>query len=229
MESALWPAPFFMERAGKSAGEENSSQGRGRCPNARGVGIISTLSQQRGKPGVATRARIEFRLGLTKKAKALAVFPAVLGLYLLFMGFSYFRSFHPSDPARYLFGLPPVALSLSLFGLMFYYPRKMCQGVVSVTPTGVEYDPGRHDLNLHFPWGDMLYSAPKNPQQMIRSLLICHRDKKLLLYDFQVPQFDLLLAEVTKRKGKSNAAAKDGGLKIDSGRIGDIDPRMTGR
>ena len=139
------------------------------------------------------------------------------------------RGFHPSDPSRYLFGLPPIGLAISLLATIFYYPKKMCQGVISVTPTGVEFDPGLHDLNMHFPWGDLIFSAPRNPQQMIRSLLVAHRDKKLLLYDFQVPQFDQLLTEITKRKGKSAAAAKDGGLKIDSGRIGDIDPRMTGR
>lgn len=193
------------------------------------MGIISTLNEQRKKSGSVTRARIDFPLGLTKKAKALAIFPLALSLYLIFMGFSYFRSFHPSDPSRYLFGLPPIALAISMLGALAYYPRKMCQGVVSVTPTGVEYDPGRHDLNLHFPWSDLLYSAPRNPQQMIRSLLIAHRDKKLLLYDFQVPGFNQLVAEIAKRKGKSNEANKDGGMKIDSGRIGDIDPRMTGR
>lgn len=135
------------------------------------------------------------------------------------------RSFHPSDPSRYLFGLPPLSIAALLAGVLVYIPRKMAVGRVTVTQTGIEWDPGKHDLNIHFPWKDLLYSAPRNPQQMVRSLLLVHRDYKLLLYDFFVPDFELLVSLIAKKKSGAASLSAADGLKIDSGRVGSMPPR----
>jgi hypothetical protein len=169
-------------------------------------------------------------MGLTKKAKTLAFLPLCPALYMLYLGFSTMRGFHPSDPARYMFGLPPLVIAVCIVAILVKIPRRFAKGRITLRDTGIEYDPGSHDLNLHFPWGDLLFSAPRSPQQMVRSLLLVHRDKKVLIYDLFMPNFEVLMTEVTRRKGRhSSAQAAGGGLKIDSGKVGNIDPRMTGR
>jgi len=147
---------------------------------------------------------------------------------MLYLGISTFRSFHPKDPSRYAFGLPPIAISLGLVGFLIVLPRKMCRGTVNLLDSGVEFNPGDHDLNVHFPWQDLLFSATRNRQQMMRSIQIAHRDRKMVFYDLFLPDFDLLLDTIAKRKSRQASTSNDGGLKIDSGRIGHIDPRMRG-
>ena len=186
------------------------------------------MSSNRIKP-VATKVKSEFPLAVTKKAKILALLPVCLAVYMLFLGASTFHSFHPLDPSRYLLSLPPVAISLLTLGTLFAIPKKMCTGVIYVRDSGVEYNPGDHDLNVNFPWNDLIFSAPPNRQQMMRKLILAHRDKKLVIYDLFLPDFDLLLVAIGRRKNLTRATQGDAGLKIDSGKIGDIDPRMTGR
>jgi hypothetical protein len=164
-------------------------------------------------------------LAVTKKAKVISILPWLLAIYMVFMSFSTMRTFHPKDPARYMFGLPPLAIAVAIVGTLFYIPRRMALGKITVLDSGVEWDPGRHDLNLHFPWQDMMFSAPRNQQQLVRSLLIVHRDKKLMVYDFFVPDFDLLVQAIAKRKTKSTAQSGMDGIKIDSGRVGNMPPR----
>ena len=172
--------------------------------------------------------KTEYPLALTKKAKLLAILPALLAVYMLWIGFSTFRSFHPKDPSRYTFGLPPVAISLALVGFLIVVPRKMCRGSIHLLESGVEFNPGDHDLNVHFPWGDLVFAATRNPQQMMRSIQLSHRDRKMVFYDLFLPDFDLLVETIAKRKSRQASTSSDGGLKIDSGRIGHIDPRMRG-
>lgn len=187
------------------------------------------MSSQRTRAPAAPKAKSDFPLKVTKKAKLLAILPVAIAIYMLFLGFSIFRSFHPKDSSRYTFGLPPIAISVLVLGALIATPRKMCNGVVSVRDTGIEYNPGDHDLNVHFPWNDLIFSAPRNAQQMVRSLILVHRDRKLVFYDLFMPDFDLLVAAITRRKTKSVSTQVDSGIKIDSGRIGQIDPRMKGR
>ena len=104
----------------------------------------------------------------------------------------------------------------------------MCRGRVSVLDSGVEFNPGDHDLNVHFPWNDLLFSATRNPQQMMRSIQLAHRNRKMVFYDLFMPDFDLLVATIAKRKSRQASTGSDGGLKIDSGRVGHIDPHMRG-
>lgn len=172
--------------------------------------------------------KTEFPLKLTKKAKLLAILPALLALYMFWLGISAFRSFHPADPSRYTFGLPPIAIALTLVGFLFAVPRKMCRGSVNLLESGIEFNPGDHDLNVHFPWNDLLFAATRNPQQMMRSIQLVHRDRKLIFYDLFMPDFDLMVETVARRKSKKVTTGGDAGLKIDSGRIGHIDPRMRG-
>jgi len=172
--------------------------------------------------------KTEFPLKLTKKAKLLAILPGLLALYMLWLGISAFRGFHPADSARYTFGLPPIAIALTLVGFLIAVPRKMCRGSVNLLESGVEFNPGDHDLNVHFPWNDLLFAATRNPQQMMRSVQLVHRDRKMVFYDLFMPDFDLLVETIARRKSKKVGTAGDAGLKIDSGRIGHIDPRMRG-
>ena len=172
--------------------------------------------------------KTEFPLKLTKKAKLLAILPALLALYMFWLGISTFRSFHPADPSRYSFGLPPIAIALTLVGFLIAVPRKMCRGSVNLLESGIEFNPGDHDLNVHFPWNDLLFAATRNPQQMMRSIQLVHRDRKLIFYDLFMPDFDLMMETIARRKSKKVTTSGDAGLKIDSGRIGHIDPRMRG-
>ena len=172
--------------------------------------------------------KTEFPLKLTKKAKLLAILPALLALYMFWLGISTFRSFHPADPSRYTFGLPPIAIALTLVGFLIAVPRKMCRGSVNLLESGIEFNPGDHDLNVHFPWNDLLFAATRNPQQMMRSIQLVHRDRKLIFYDLFMPDFDLMMETIARRKSKKVTTSGDAGLKIDSGRIGHIDPRMRG-
>ena len=148
---------------------------------------------------------------------------------MLYMGISAFRSFHPLDSSRYIFGLPPVALAAVILGCMATMPRKFCRGTIHIRESGVEFNPGDHDLNVHFPWKDLFFSATQNKQQMVRSLVLVHRERKMIFYDLFTRDYDLLVAAITRVKARSNKTQVDGGLKIDSGRIGDIDPRIRGR
>lgn len=175
------------------------------------------------------KGKSDFPLKVTKKAKLLAILPVALAVYMFFMGISTFRSFHPNDSSRYAFGLPPIAISILVLASLIATPRKMCRGTVSVRDSGIEFNPGDHDLNVHFPWKDLIYSAPRNAQQMVRSLILVHRDRKMIFYDLFMPDFDLLVAAITRRKTKTTSTQVDAGLKIDSGRIGHIDPHMRGR
>lgn len=172
--------------------------------------------------------KTEYPLALTKKAKLLAILPALLALYMFWLGVSSFRSFHPADSARYTFGIPPMILSITLIGFLVMLPRKMCRGSVNLLESGIEFNPGDHDLNVHFPWNDLLFAATRNPQQMMRSIQLVHRDRKMVFYDLFMPDFDLLVETVSRRKSRKTSVNNDGGLKIDSGRIGPIDPRMRG-
>ena len=149
----------------------------------------------------------------------------MLAIYMVFMSVSTMRTFHPRDAARYMFGLPPLAIAVAIVATLLYIPRRMAVGSISVRDSGVEWDPGRHDLNLHFPWGDLMFSAPRNPQQLVRSLLLVHRDKKLIVYDFFLPDFDTLVQLIAKRKSKSTSQSGMDGIKIDSGRVGNMPPR----
>ncbi|MFN8607599.1 MAG: hypothetical protein U0931_08710 [Vulcanimicrobiota bacterium] len=158
-----------------------------------------------------------------------AVLPVLLSVYMLWLGLSAFHSFHPKDSARYMFGLPPLCIAVTLIGFMVYIPRKMCRGSVNLLESGVEFNPGDHDLNVHFAWNDLLFSATRNPQQMLRSLQLAHRDRTMVFYDLFLPDFDLLVETITRRKSRQVSTNNDGGLKIDSGRIGHIDPRMRGK
>lgn len=177
----------------------------------------------------APKVKTDFRLGVTKKAKLLAVLPAFLAFYMLFMGVSAFRSFHPMDSSRYTFGLPPICIAVAILVTLAAMPRKFCRGSIHVRDTGVEFNPGDHDLNVHFPWNDLIFQATQNKQQMVRSLILVHRDRKMVFYDLFTHDYELLVASIARRKNKSAQTQSDGGLKIDSGRIGNIDPRMTGR
>lgn len=159
----------------------------------------------------------------------LAILPVVIAIYMLFMGVSAIRSFHPQDSSRYMFGLPPLALSALILGVMIALPRKFCRGTIHVRDSGIEFNPGDHDLNVNFPWNDLVFSATKNKQQMIRSIILVHRDRKMVFYDVFTHDFDALVAAVSRRKTRSTTSAQDGGLRIDSGRIGQVDSRMTGR
>lgn len=152
-----------------------------------------------------------FTLGVTKKARALAVLPVLLSGYLLFESIQIFRQFAPSDSSKYFYCTPPLLLATVLIGTLVWIPRQMSKGQLILTRSGIEYDPGRHDLNMNFPWNGMIFSAPANPQQMVRSLLIAYRDRRVLLYDLFVPQFDDLVAEIKKRK-KQAANAESGVL-----------------
>lgn len=172
--------------------------------------------------------KTEYPLALTKKAKVLAVLPALLALYMGWLGISAFRSFHPADSSRYTFGLPPLVIAATLVGFLIVAPRKLCRGSVNLLESGVEFNPGDHDLNVHFPWNDLLFAATRNPQQMMRSIQLVHRDRKMVFYDLFMPDFDLLVETISRRKTKQANTSSDGGLKIDSGRIGHIDPRMRG-
>lgn len=173
--------------------------------------------------------KTEYPLALTKKAKMLAILPILLAVWMIGLSISAFRGFHPKDPARYTFGLPPLCLAVVLVGALVYIPRKLCRGSVNLLESGVEFNPGDHDLNVHFPWNDLLYSATRNPQQMLRSIQLAHRDRRMVFYDLFLPDFDLLVETITRRKTRQVATKNDGDLKIDSGRIGHIDPRMRGR
>ncbi|MBS2036919.1 hypothetical protein JST97_18155 [bacterium] len=187
---------------------------------------MTSSKQQRARPTV--RMKTEYPLGLTKKAKLLAILPALLAVYMLWLSISAFRSFHPKDSARYTFGLPPLAIALTLVGFAAYIPRKMCRGSINLLESGVEFNPGDHDLNVHLPWNDLLFSATRNPQQMLRSLTLAHRQRTMVFYDIFLPDFDLLVETISRRKSRQVSTNNDGGLKIDSGRIGHIDPRMRG-
>ncbi len=159
----------------------------------------------------------------------LAVLPVALAVYMVVMGVSAFMSFHPRDSGRYLFGFPPVAIAALIVGTLVSIPRKLCRGAILVLDSGVEYNPGDHDLNVHFPWNDLVFSAPKGKQQMVRSLILAHRDRKMVFYDIFVPDFELLVAAIARRKTRLQSSATDGSLKIDSGRIGHVGPGMGGR
>lgn len=173
--------------------------------------------------------KTEYPLALTKKAKLLAILPALLAVYMFWLGVSAFRGFHPADSSRYTFGLPPIAISLALVAFLVVAPRKLCRGSVNLLDSGIEFNPGDHDLNVHFPWNDLLFAATRNPQQMMRSLQLVHRNRKMVFYDLFLPDFDLLVETVSRRKSRKAPSDADGGLKIDSGRIGHIDPRMRGQ
>lgn len=172
--------------------------------------------------------KTEYPLALTKKAKLLAVLPGLLALYMGWLGISAFRSFHPADPSRYTFGLPPMLLAVVLIAFLFIVPRKLCRGSVNLLESGVEFNPGDHDLNVHFPWNDLLFAATRNKQQMMRSIQLVHRNRKMVFYDLFMPDFDLLVETISRRKTKQANTSSDGGLKIDSGRIGHIDRGMRG-
>lgn len=173
--------------------------------------------------------RTEFPLRPTNKAKTLAVLPLVLAVYLAYYGVSTFLSFHPADEMRYAMGLPPIGLAILLLAVLVVIPKKMCRGTIRILDTGIEFDPGNHDLNQHFPWRDLIFSCPGSPQRMVRTLLLIHREKKLLVYDLFVPHFSQLLEEIQRRKPKSAGLNSDAGIKIDSGKLGNIDRGMTGR
>jgi hypothetical protein len=166
---------------------------------------------------------------VTNKAKMLAILPAFLSFYMLFMGISAFRSFHPLDSSRYTFGLPPICIAVAILVTLVAMPRRFCKGSVHVRDTGIEFNPGDHDLNVNFPWNDLIFAATQNKQQMIRTLVLVHRDRKMVFYDIFTQDFDLLVAAITRRKSKSAQTQADGGLKIDSGKIGHLDRGMTGR
>lgn len=171
------------------------------------------------------KAQSVFPLAVTKKARMISILPWMLAIYMVYMSFSAMSTFHPQDPARYMFGLPPLAIAVLIVATLFYIPNRMAVGKITVLDSGVEWDPGRRDLNMHFPWGDLMFSAPRNSQQLVRSLLLAHRDKKLLVYDFFLPDFDLLVQTITKRKSRSNSKSAMDGIKIDSGRVGNMPPR----
>ena len=172
--------------------------------------------------------KTEYPLKLTKKAKLLAILPALLAVYMFWLGISAMRGFHSADPSRYTFGLPPLIIAATLVGFLILVPRKMCRGSVNLLESGVEFNPGDHDLNVHFPWNDLLFAATRNKQQMMRTIQLVHRNRKMVFYDLFLPDFDLLVETISRRKTKQANTSNDGGLKIDSGRIGHIDPRMRG-
>lgn len=165
-----------------------------------------------------TKIKTVFPLGMTRKAKLLSIPPLVISIYMIMMGVSFFRSFHPADSSRYIYSLPPIAVALAILGVLFTIPRKMCQGRIELTTNGIEWDPGREDLNASFPWSESVISVPASPQATLRTLLVAYRDRKILLYDLFVPDFDTLVAHILKRKGRglSNDVPS---VKLESGRV----------
>ena len=177
----------------------------------------------------APKVKTDFRLGVTKKAKLLAVLPAFLAFYMLFMGVSAFRSFHPLDSSRYTFGLPPICIAVAILVTLAAMPRKFCRGSIHVRDTGVEFNPGDHDLNVHFPWNDLIFQATQISQRHTDSSLFNPCNPSIFVYNLFTHDYELLVASIARRKNKSTQTQSDGGLKIDSGRIGNIDRGMTGR
>jgi hypothetical protein len=157
---------------------------------------------------------------MTKKAKLLSIPPLVISVYMIMMGVSFFRSFHPADSSRYLYSFPPIIVAVCILVVLFMIPRKMCQGRIELKESGIEWDPGRDDLNASFPWSESVISVPASPQATLRTLLIAYRDRKVLLYDLFVPDFDVLVAHILKRKGRGMAGGPDApSVKLESGRV----------
>lgn len=138
---------------------------------------------------------------------------------MFMMGVSFFRSFHPADPSRYLYALPPIVVSICILVTMVMIPLKMCRGRIELKESGIEWDPGRADLNAVFPWTESIVSAPASPQATMRTLLLAHRDRKVLLYDLFVPDFDMLVAHIMKRRGRGLSSHQEPSVKLESGRV----------
>lgn len=171
-----------------------------------------------------------YPLGLTRKARLLSVVPVLISLYMLWVGISAFRSFHPADPSRYLYSFPPITLALAVLGMLIAIPKRICQGQIILRPEGIEWDPGPHALNVVFPWKESVISAPQGPQKSIRTLLIAFHDEKVLIYEFLMPDFDLLVATILKRRGTGlSGMAEEAAVRIDSGKVGHVDRSLTGR
>ncbi|MBT9587993.1 hypothetical protein IV102_31950 [bacterium] len=156
-------------------------------------------------------SKTDFRLTLTWKAIAMAIPLLALAAYLASTGMSVMHRFHPQDPARWMFGVPPMILAAVLVILIAATPRLFCRGRLTLDPLGLHFDRGKGRTVQHFPWKNLLVNAPSHEQQLLRRLLITNlevtgRQERLALYDLFVPDFDQLTAAVATYKHRYGRA-----------------------
>ena len=169
-----------------------------------------------------TSAGLEFKSRVTKKALQLSLVPFLVGLYLCFLGVQYHRQFAMADATRWPFVLGPIAFGGTLIGFMLIGTKKQLAKKITITRSHLVYDEGDEDKNFNVAWKSMVYSAPSNEKQMVRTLLVASQDRQASLHDMFVPEFTKMVAEIKKRK---NMAVTDSGghAVIDSGKIRMLD------
>lgn len=119
-----------------------------------------------------------------------------IGVYLVRVGISVLHQFHPADPFRWVFGLPPLLLAAAMALATVLVLWLHCRDSVRLDQTGV------HFRRLHIAWEDLQVQSSPKPAAIYRRLRLTHRTGKqrLDLHDLFLPGLDELESNLVVQK-----------------------------
>lgn len=159
---------------------------------------------------------MHFRLGMTSWAWIWALAILAGGVYLMWLGYGTWLGFHPLDPDRLYFALPP-ALMGAVMGLTGLLSPLLARGKVEVDGSGVRCRTalGRE---VHFAWGQLMVAVTDPPTMGLRRVVLFRRTgggPQIVLHELLFPQFNVFLEEVQRNRERYTQVQKGGSVPLD--------------